>query len=124
MTVTLDGKSLNLTSRMALREAVSSVKVEWDDLESGAYVRKVKVLGKVRAWTLECYESGVTWANSAAKYFQGIVDDDASVTFVVSEGDMHDANTSVYIVGCEVRYEQGTPAGAKYREFSVTLQEA
>jgi hypothetical protein len=46
MTVTLDGKTLNLTSRMALREAVTSVKVEWDDWEAGAYTRKLKVLGK------------------------------------------------------------------------------
>jgi hypothetical protein len=124
MTVTLDGKSLNLTSRMALREAVTSVKVEWDDWENAAYTRKLKVLGKVRVWTIECYEKGVTWTNSAAKYFQGIIDDDASVTFVVSESDMHAVNTSVYVLSCEVRYEEGVPAGAQFRNFSITLQEA
>ena len=78
----------------------------------------------MRAWTLECYESGVTWANSAAKYFQDEIDEDATVTFVVSEGDMHSVNTSVYVVGCEVRYEQATPQASNFRNFTISLQEA
>lgn len=119
--MTLDGKTLNVRD---IRETVKTVSAGWDAWENQAYVRKTKVYGAVKSWRLQCYEENVAWTDSNAKYFQEKAASGNSVAFVVSEGDMHSVNTNVYVLNVDLAYEGGVPASAKYRRFTLQLQEA
>ena len=121
MTVTLDSKSLNVSG---FREPCKAVYVIKDKWENEAFKRKVKVLGALKTWLLECYEEGVTWTASAAKHFQTKIAAGDSVTFVVSEADMHAVNLSVFIVECAIVYPKGVKKETKYRKFTLKLVEA
>jgi len=118
MTITLDGKTLNVTS---FSESVEPVAVEWDTWENGQYKRKYKAYGAVKTWTLECIEENVAWTNSAAKQFQEKAASGEQVTFIVDEGTRHQINTNVYILNVDLILELvGTQ---NLRRFTIKLQE-
>jgi len=119
MTVTLDGYTLTVLSIEDFVEAVAS---EWHGWKNGQYTHKRMVFGKTRRWRLECVEENVAWDNSAAKHFQTHVEDGASVSFTVSEGNRYSVNTNVYILDVQVTLELTGTSNIRY--FSVTLQEA
>ena len=121
MTITLDGKTLNVRD---FDESVRTVRTEWDAWEGESYVRKVKVYGTVKTWVLECFEEGISWSDSAAKHFQEKAEAGNFVSFLVSDLSTHSVITTVYILNVEVRYEGGISDETKYRVFTVHLQEA
>jgi hypothetical protein len=118
MTVTLDGKTLD-TKRLS--EGFEVVNGQSDDWENSAYKRKVKVLGVIRTWTLECVESVVAWTSSQAKSFQDTGEAGTTVTFTVTD-EVRVINTSVYILDMAIQIAD--LAGKNIRYFTVTLQEA
>ena len=121
MTVTLDGKTLNVVS---MDESYDAVSTQWHGWEDETYKRKVNVRGKLQGWLLNCYEKGVTWANSQIKHFREKLDAGDPVTLVITEAGDTIFNGSVYILGVTMRYEQGRAESQRYREFALILQEA
>ena len=118
MTVTLDGKTLDVR---ALGEDLEVVNSQWDVWENQTYKRKVKVLGIVRHWTLECVENNVAWSSSQVKSFEDTAAVGTTVTFVVTD-EVRVVNTSVYVLGVQIQVAD--LAGKNIRHFTLTLQEA
>jgi hypothetical protein len=118
MTVTLDGKTLNVKS---LSEHFQVINRQWDAWENQAYKRKVKVRGKVRVWTLACVENNVNWASGQAKSFQDTGEVGTTVTFAVTD-QVRVINATVYIL--EVTIDIADLAGKNIRYFTLILQEA
>lgn len=118
MAVTLDGKTLDCKS---LGEGFEVVARQWDAWINGAFKRKVKVRGIVRAWTLDCVENGVAWASSQAKSFEDTAAAGTTVTFAVTD-EVRVISTTVYILA--VAIQAADLAGKNIRYFTVTLQEA
>ena len=118
MTVTLDGKTLNV--RGDIRQVTSPVKVEWDKWENQAYKKKRQVFGKIRQWVLSCYEdvNSVTWTNSNAKYFDDIAGNNSSVRLQITAGNLYSMDTYVYIDSVEIPFE---PGRIKTRCFFLTV---
>jgi hypothetical protein len=118
MTVTLDGKTLDVKS---LGEDFQAVNSQWDAWENQAYKRKLKVVGKVRQWTLDCVENNVAWASSQAKSFQDSATAGSTVSFSVTD-EVRVINTTVYILGVQIHVAD--LAGKNIRYFTLSLQEA
>jgi len=116
---TLDAYNLDLEAEV-FAERVDAAGVEWDDWESGAYVRKYRTYGRVRTWRLKVHEDAVAipWINSAAYHLQGHVEDGAQLTYILNYLG-HTANTLVYVKSVDVYYTQGTDD----RFFDLTVQE-
>jgi hypothetical protein len=117
MTVTLDSKTLDCKS---LSEGFEIIHIQGDDSENGAYKRKVKVLGVLRTWTLECVESAVAWSSSQAKSFQDTAAAGTTVTFTVTD-EVRVIGTTVYILGMTI--DAADLAGKNVRRFTLALQE-
>ncbi len=120
MTITLDSKTLNVSS---MDENVEVIAVFSDKWENEMYKRKVRVFGTVKTWSLTCFEDNVAWTNSVVKHLQEKAKIGDAVAFVVDEGNAHQINTNVYILGVSLSYAGGAMA-VNHREFSITLQEA
>lgn len=118
MTVTLDGKTLDCKS---LSEGFEVINVQGDDWENSAYKRKIKVLGIVRTWTVECVENNIAWASSAAKSFQDTGAAGTTVAFAVTD-EVRVISATVYILG--VTQDIADLGGKNVRRFTVSLQEA
>ena len=123
MTVTLNTEELHLD---ALDESFSYVSVEWDAWENQAYVRKTKVYGIIKRWTLTCHEYNVPWASSVAKHMQDTVLN-AILPFVIDiqgafSGDnkLHQiVSVNVKITGLTVIYDK---TDSLSRRFTITVQ--
>jgi len=120
MGVTLDGKILNLLSG---DESYDAVATQWHAWENETYKRKVNVRGKLQGWVFDCYEKGVTWANSQIKHFRGKLAAGTTVTLVITEAGDTVFNGSVHILGVSRRYDPARAESLKYREFTLLLQE-
>jgi len=119
MTITIDGKQLNVTH---LTEAVEAVAVESDDWRSEGYKRKIRIFGKIRRWTLDCVEKDIAWTDSAANHLQQLAENGTAVSFVIDEGNRHQVNTQVYVLNVQVTLDLvGTQ---NIRHFIIQLQEA
>ena len=118
---TLDGKTLNVNR---LVESVDAVAVHKDAWENETYKRKVTVYGVVQAWTIDCYERGVTWANSVYKHLKGLVKSGDPVNLTISLEGEELVNTNVCVLKVSKTYLKGQGSGQKYRKFTVLLQEA
>lgn len=118
MTVTLDGQTLNVTSMDEATDAVATQSHAWENEE---YVRKVNVRGEVQGWSLQCYEKGVTWANSVVKRFKEKLKAGDPVAFVVTEAGDTIIDTTVYVGDVSRPYES---ADGVYRFFKLLLQRA
>ncbi|MCL4436132.1 MAG: hypothetical protein M1503_10120 [Thaumarchaeota archaeon] len=116
MTVTLDDKTLNVSKLEEKTEIVYSTSDVW---ESGAYKRKIGVVGTVRKWSLLCTEDNVTWANSNANYFQTVAKNNTEVVLTITEPP-HNISIVVHVIDVNVAYEPGTPG---HRIFSIVIQE-
>jgi len=118
MTITLDSLALTV---LGLEETKSPVAIFNDIWESGAYKQTITVFGSVKRWSLSCVEKDIAWANSAANHLQGHANDGASLSFSVSEGDLHTVSTNVKVLRVSVRYAEIGTANVRY--FSLELQE-
>ena len=118
MTVSLDGKTLDVRG---LDEDLEVVNSQWETWQNQTYKRKVKVLGIVRHWTLECVENNVAWSSSQVKSFEDTAAVGTTVTFVVTD-EVRVVNTSVYVLGVQIQVAD--LAGKNIRHFTLTLQEA
>ena len=124
MAVTLGTATLKLHD---LRESAETVKAEWDTWEGEAYVRKVKVYGVIKQWTLSCHEYATSWANSAAKYLEEQEALGSTLALVIDiQGTFSGADrlhsvpsTNVKVLDVTVNYEK---TDSNYREFTVTVQ--
>jgi hypothetical protein len=98
---------------------------EWNawDTTNSKVVRKVKIHGCTRVWTLKCVEYGVDWVNSKVKAIQELVDDDAASDFIVSMGTLHEVDTHVKVLSCELVYPEGSHVGSRERQYVLRLQE-
>ena len=96
MTVTLDGKSLTISSLDDGNEAVESMKDKWVDEELR---RAIHIFGAPQAWMVKCYERDVAWADSTAKHLTEVIGLGNSVVFRVDEDDL---KICVYILGLEL----------------------
>ena len=124
MTVTIDGKTLNVVGG-GITESVKSVGTFLDKWIDEQYWKKAKIIGIVRSWTLECYEKNVAWTNSVAKHLEDKAKSGDAVSFEIDEGNLHSVSaTKVYILGVDVSYKKGAKATQFVRYFTVNLQEA
>lgn len=121
MTVTLDGKTLNVVS---MDEGYDAVSTQWHGWEDETYKRHVRVRGRLQAWRIDCYEKGVSWANSQVKHFREKLGAGAPVTLVITEAGDTIFNGSVYVLGVPRRYDPARADSLKFRSFSLLLQEA
>jgi hypothetical protein len=119
MTITLDGKTLNVLS---FGESIEVAGTQWDAWVNQGYDRKVKVYGIIRKWTLECVEDSVTWTNSLVNYFETIAQNGSAVAFTSDESLREITSTSVYVLGVELGLSD--LGGKNIRKFTLTLQEA
>jgi hypothetical protein len=118
VTVTLDGKTLNVRS---LSEDFKVLNSQSDGWQSGAYTRKIKPIGIIRVWTVECFENAVAWASCQAKSFEDIGQAGSTVTFAITD-EARVLNTTVLILGVTIGplHDLG---GKNIRDFTLTLQE-
>lgn len=124
MTVTIDGKTLNVVggSLMDNTKAVGSFVDQW---KNETYGKRAKIIGSVNALTFMCYEDNVDWDVSVAKYLKGKVRVDEAVTFSMDLGNMHAIDsTYVTILDVTVTYKQGATETNFVRFFALKLQEA
>jgi len=119
MPITIDTKTLNVSN---LAEDTEVVAVATDAWESQVYKRKLRLFGIVKSWTIDCFEDGVLWVDSVAKYLQDKAKADTAVNFVISEAGVHDINVDCYVIGVIVKYS-ATTMSTNHREFTITLQE-
>jgi len=117
MTVTLDGKTLDVKS---FGENVEVMHAQWDAWISGWYYRRVKVRGIYRVWTLDCLENDVAWASSQVKDFEANAAWGTHLTFIVTD-EVRVINTIVMILGVQIHVAD--LAGKNIRYFTLTLQE-
>ncbi len=118
MTVTLDGKTLDVKS---YHEDFAVVNKQSDVWENGVYVRKVSVRGVIRTFSVQCVENDVNWASSQAKSFQDTGEAGTIVTFTITD-QVRVLSTTVYILGMSLDAQD--LAGKNIRRFTVSLQEA
>jgi len=116
--VTLDGKTLNVD---AYRESLEAVDAQWDEWDEG-YKRRVRILGGIRTWTLECWETETTWANSQLKHFMDKLKAGEAISLVIKEDDETIVDTNVYILNITRRHVEAP--SKRYRRFTIILQEA
>ena len=117
MTVTLDGKSLEC---MRFSENCVAVTTQWDAWANNGYTRKVKVLGVVRTWVLNCVEDGIAWASSCAKSYEDSAAKGTTLTLTVTD-EVRLVNASVCVLSVLIDVEN--LAGKTIRYFTITLQE-
>lgn len=118
MTVTLDGKTLNVRS---ISEDFKVLNSQSDGWQSGAYKRKIKVIGITRVWTVECFENAIAWASSQAKSFEDSGQAGTELAFAVTD-EVRVISTNVYVLA--VNIDAMDLAGKNVRYFTLTLQEA
>lgn len=116
----LDGVELKILS---IREGMAARDVQWDAWEDG-WKRKVAVYGGLRTWTITAYEAETQWADSQIKRFQLKLKAGEPVSFNLTHGGETLTSCQVYILGLEVGYDQGAPESKRYRQYTLTLQEA
>jgi hypothetical protein len=117
VTVTLDGKTLNV---LALAESADIVASQRDAWENGAYKKKMKVYGVIRQWTLDCVENSVAWASSQAKSFEDTMTAGTTVAFSVTD-EVRAVSTNVKITGVGLNISD--LGGKNVRHFRVSMQE-
>ena len=118
LTVTLAGETLNVKSITASAQPVA---VEWDSWENGTYKRKYVSFGHIRRWALICYEKDIDWTNSSYQTLEQKLKTGEKVNFTVSDSQIYNINTTVYITSLELTLE---PKGSNIREFRIEIQEA
>ncbi|MCD6528776.1 LamG domain-containing protein [Candidatus Bathyarchaeota archaeon] len=118
MTATIGSKTLNVKR---LSVDVDAIGPFIDDWGSSGYTRRLSVLGLRREWRLECFESGVDWADSAAKYLQEQAAQGSVLGFTVDYGDRYAVDTDVYVDEVDLTLESGN---VNYRRFTVKVTEA
>jgi len=124
MTVTIDGKTLNVIGG-GITESVKPVGTFLDKWINEEYWKKAKIIGTVRSWALECYEKNVAWNSSVAKHLEEKAKTGEAVSFSIDEGSLHSvASTKVYILGVDISYGKGAKSTQFIRYFTVSLQEA
>ena len=119
MTITIDGKTLNVLS---FGESIEVAGTQWDAWVNQSYDRKVKVYGIIRKWTLECIEEDVTWTNSLVNYFETIAQNGSEVAFTSDEAVREISSTNVYVLAVELGLSG--LGDNNIRKFTLSLQEA
>ncbi|MEM2128011.1 MAG: hypothetical protein QXH67_07305 [Candidatus Bathyarchaeia archaeon] len=119
--VTLDGVSLKI---LDMREGLVARDVQWDAWESSTWKRKVTVYGGLRTWTITAYELETPWAESQVKRFQERLKAGDPVSFTLTHAGETLASCNVYILSLEVGYDLGAPESKRYRQYTLSLQEA
>lgn len=119
MSVTLDGKTLNVVK---WGESCDPIATQWDAWSGSSPKRKVQVYRTLLTYTLDCVEQNVTWANSLANYFEAIENSGAQVTFYSDLVTRPVSSISVYVM--HVAWTLENLGGQNIRKFTLTLQEA
>jgi hypothetical protein len=119
LTITLDGKTLNVLS---YGESIDVAGTQWDAWVNQGYVRKVKVYGIIRKYTVECVENDVSWTDSLVNYFENVAENGSAVAFISNEPVREISSTNVYVLGVELGLSD--LGGKNIRKFTLTLQEA
>lgn len=119
--VNLDGVSLKILS---IKEGLTARDVQWDTWEEDRWKRRVAVYGGLRTWTLTAYESETAWADSQVKRFQEKLRAGEPVSFTLTHAGETLVSCQVYILSLEVGYDLGAPESKRYRQYTLSLQEA
>jgi len=119
LTVLVDTYSLKSKH---LTDDVVLVAADWVEWESGVVAKKRKVYGAKGQWTFSLYESGVSWASSAAKYLRDKAKSGGTVVLAVDEGARFSLNsTTCYVVGASSSFPLTGTVNMHY--FTVTFRE-
>jgi len=119
MTATVDAYSLHVKH---LSEAVVLIATDWVVWEDGEATKKRKVYGAKGEWSFSLYESGVSWASSAAKYLRDKAKAGGTVTLRVDEGARFSLDsTECYVVG--IKTDLGLTGTVNKRFFTATFRE-
>jgi hypothetical protein len=120
MTFQVDFLSLNVVE---FAETALPIASEWNAWENQQLTVKRFIYGVKRVWTLRCVEKDVAWSNSAAKYLEDRMQQNATVTLTVSEGNRYQlSSTPCHILRVEM--EMRLVGGQNIRYFTVQLKEA
>ncbi len=87
MTIVIDGQTMPV--RSGLDEGEVTIRSEWDAWENEEYHRKVRTIGTVRTWTINCREKNVEWSNSLVKHLKEKMRAGDVVALVIDEADRH-----------------------------------
>jgi hypothetical protein len=119
VTVTVDSFSLKC---QFLADDSVLIAADWSQWENGAVAQKRKVYGSKGLWKFNLYESGVSWASSAAKYLRDKAKSGGTVTLTVDEGGRFSLSaTTCYVLGCQTSFPLTGTANMHY--FTVTFRE-
>ena len=119
MTVTLDGKTLNVKDISLHYNFVGVERDIWNSTKG--LCRRIKTLGVVREWTLECFEENVPWTDSVARYLEEQAAAGAELDFNVDLGDLYTVNTRIQVLGCDLSFD--TTGNVNVRRFTVKVRD-
>ena len=119
MTVTLDGKTLNVKDISLHYNFVGVERDIWNSTKG--LCRRIKTLGVVREWTLECFEENVPWTDSVARYLEEQAAAGAELDFNVNLGDLYTVNTRVQVLGCDLTFDAA--GDVNVRRFTVKVRD-
>ena len=119
MTVTVD--SFGLKSQFLVDDVVL-IAGDWDEWSSGQATKARRVYGAKGLWKFSLYESGVSWASSAAKYLRDKARSGGTVCLTVDEGDRFSLSaTTCYVLGCQTSFPLTGTVNKHF--FTVTFRE-
>jgi len=119
VTVTVDSFALKC---QFLSDDAVLIASDWDEWSSGSVLKKRMVYGAKGLWKFSLYESGVSWASSAAKYLRDKARSGGTVCLTVDEGDRFSLSaTTCYVLGCQTSFPLTGTANMHY--FTVTFRE-
>ncbi|MCJ7559191.1 hypothetical protein MUO79_01055 [Candidatus Bathyarchaeota archaeon] len=119
MTVTVDSFTLKC---QFLADDVVLIAGDWDEWSGGQATKARRVYGAKGLWKFSLYETGVSWASSAAKYLRDKAKSGGTVTLTVDEGDKFSlAATTCYVLGCQTSCLQ--KGGVNIHYFTATFRE-
>jgi len=119
MTVTVD--SFALKCQFLADDAVL-IASEWDKWQDGAVLKTRKVYGAKGLWKFSLYETGVSWASSAAKYLRDKAKAGGTVVLAVAEGSSFSLDsTTCYVLGCQTSFSLTGTVNKHF--FAVSFRE-
>lgn len=120
MTFTLGAKTLKVIG-FSLENAPRAT--EWDAWENNSWTVKRAVHGVKRVWRLDCVEDGVSWVDSAAKYFAEQAAAGNTLSFTVTEDPRYSLSaTNVYVLNVSLTARLTGTKNIRY--FTVAVKEA
>ncbi|MCJ7768056.1 hypothetical protein MUP79_06670 [Candidatus Bathyarchaeota archaeon] len=119
MTVTVDSFDLKC---QFLADDVVLIAGDWDEWFSGSATKSRRVYGAKGLWKFNLYETGVSWANSAAKYLRDKAKVGGTVVLAVAEGASFSLDsTTCYVLGCQTSFPLTGTVNKHF--FTVTFRE-